>query len=533
VIIKRIILDNFRNFVGHHEFHFRRLNLIVGAVGSGKSSLGRIAIAFALYGNADVALATLPSRGKSKSCSVTLEILDEPNRIIIQREYPTKLTIFFNGDEVLPGAITPEKEKWIKSKFQDLQSFKKFRMIDLREGVNILEEGRTSLRKTLISFHEAVFNNIRQRLLTKKSHYDKYNRDTAIVYSHAPSQKRLNFLRKSIKALQQEKADYSKNLTNLESDCRRLSRERGAFTSQDQQILSRKKKLELNPECPLCYQSLDNDRRNVLIDNCIKELQHITSELDRLMELIKEQEDAIQHARDTRDRLEAQYNRILRFGTRLNQRIAQKDYKYTQKDVMIAQNAIKELDKFYSYFILQSVKNLEPVINSIICKIGFEINFQLTEKGDFDIQLLKDDEQFVYKDLSSGQRLMLTIAFQIALLLDKGESGFIIADEGFSNLDSESIIHLYEMFSGLPFQLISIIHRFENTSGEIHVIQLGESNGSSKHIPTSETREEERRTDSDEGRVTDKRSERETRQNRQREIRSSSTKRASKSMEIF
>jgi energy-coupling factor transporter ATP-binding protein EcfA2 len=121
---------------------------------------------------------------------------------------------------------------------------------------------------------------------------------------------------------------------------------------------------------------------------------------------------------------------------------------------------------------LNTVKNLEPIINSVISRINFRILFAIDNKNNLDFILYKDNEEFQYKDLSSGQRLILTIAFQVALLLEKGDVGFIVADEGFSVLDDEAIKLLYELFETLPFQLISIIHRVDNIGENVNVIRL-------------------------------------------------------------
>jgi energy-coupling factor transporter ATP-binding protein EcfA2 len=77
-----------------------------------------------------------------------------------------------------------------------------------------------------------------------------------------------------------------------------------------------------------------------------------------------------------------------------------------------------------------------------------------------------------YKLLSTGQKLVLSIAFKLAILLEKNETGLMIADEGFSSLDIENLNHIFDLFNGLPFQLICVLHRFEDVPDGATVITL-------------------------------------------------------------
>jgi len=134
--------------------------------------------------------------------------------------------------------------------------------------------------------------------------------------------------------------------------------------------------------------------------------------------------------------------------------------------------AIEALDSFCNYYLTEWIKTLEPIINNVIKKIGFTVSFLLDEKGDLDIVLNKDGYNYLYKELSTGQRLVFTIGFQLALLLERGESGLVIADEGFSSLDEETLTHIVELFNDLPFQLVMMLHRYDNPPEGIHIIKL-------------------------------------------------------------
>ena len=96
----------------------------------------------------------------------------------------------------------------------------------------------------------------------------------------------------------------------------------------------------------------------------------------------------------------------------------------------------------------------------------------MDEQGNTDIIFFKDNEKYSYRDLSSGQRLIVSIGFQLSLLMEKGESGIIIADEGFSNLDVNNLVLMLDLFKNIPFQLLSVIHRLDDVPDNVYTINL-------------------------------------------------------------
>ena len=75
MLITRISLYNFKNFIGECSFKFDRLNLISGLNGKGKSSLAVDSILFAIYGYSSQTLEKLVTRSlKKKECLVRIEL---------------------------------------------------------------------------------------------------------------------------------------------------------------------------------------------------------------------------------------------------------------------------------------------------------------------------------------------------------------------------------------------------------------------------------------------------------------------------
>ena len=125
-----------------------------------------------------------------------------------------------------------------------------------------------------------------------------------------------------------------------------------------------------------------------------------------------------------------------------------------------------------SYYLTNRIKILEPIINNILQKIKFKIDFFVDIVGQFNFNLIKNNIKYTYKDLSTGEELLLQIAFKLALLMEQGLTGVLIADEGMSSLDSTNFDHILTIIRTLPFYLNFVIHNANNIPSDIKVIEL-------------------------------------------------------------
>lgn len=468
MILKQIELLNFKNFEGSHTFHFDKVNLISGENGSGKTTLIRDSFTFCVYGYSTVNLEDLATRGKSKSFSVTCHI----DNLIITRDFPTKIKIIENGIE-LEFANNKIAQEWLNSKFKDIDYFRKFRMIDLQQGINILEEGKTSLRKILFSFNEDLFNQIRKNLQVKKRDREIYNRDNLYnEHSHYPSEKRLHALKIGYLNISEELESLEKELGYLERKYYKSNNKKGNLEGSKNIFKTQKNDLIESSSCPTCKRAITEDIKLNLLKEVNSKILNLNEELNSIISDLSDEKEIIEDFKRTRNEFITRKERINKLHSRLLDRLKAKDYKWTDKDVEIIKKAIKELDGFSSYYITEWIQILEPIINDIISKINFKIKFDLDKKGNIDIKLFKDGNEYRYKDLSSGQRLVVSIAFQMALLMERGESGLIIADEGFSNLDNNHLNMIFELFKNLPFQLNCVLHRIEKVPEGVYRINL-------------------------------------------------------------
>ncbi len=470
--LKQITLHNFLIFNGEHTFPMSDINFIKGKNGIGKTTLTLYSLLFGLYGYSSRKLEDIPSKNRSKTALVSLLIDKNKDTYKITREYPLKLNITKNTIEV-ELANNNEKQRYINKVFGDLQYFKKFRTIDKDEGINVIDEGATSLKRTLFSIYEDLFNEVKIGLAKEKHNREMYNKDKLNTYSHYPSEKRLDVLNKYINEAADILQTTNKDIETTNTVRFNLGEYKGKIEGSNAGLESRRNILLKNSICPACRQVIREEYKQKVRETLDIDIQVGIKLINKALEEIKKNEK-VKNTLDTlRDAEIYRINRLGNLKIKLETRLRQKDFKYTEKDIVLVKEALNELDKFTSYFILKSIKSIEPIINSILMKIGFEIEFIVNDKDDIEYFLTKDKIKYSRKDLSTGQKLILQIAFKLAILLQRGESGLIIADEGMASLDEDNLLHIIDLVRGLPFQLLFVIHNCNFLPNYVHTIDLG------------------------------------------------------------
>ena len=258
--------------------------------------------------------------------------------------------------------------------------------------------------------------------------------------------------------------------------------------------VSKKEELSLNikryrHDIEIAEQNIKTLKENIIIerkkraDELKKELENIRNEdielcsdIPRLIDGIQNAKEIITQDKESKDKLLLRKERLQALKMKLEARLQQKQYIYTERDVIVVKKAIEELDKLSSIYLVETVHSLEPIINSVISKIGFAVTFDVDIKGKFNILLEREGIQYKYKDLSCGQRLILQIALKLALLLQESKSGLIISDEGLSALENDNLEDIIGLFKELPFQLVFVLHRANIEDNEVNLIKLGGSN---------------------------------------------------------
>ncbi|MBN1467702.1 MAG: hypothetical protein JW924_03170 [Fusobacteriaceae bacterium] len=477
MILKKIILHNFKQFAKNHEFLFSKINFVKGKNGIGKSNLTRKSIEFLLYGyTGKEKLTEQPTQGESKSCWVEGELTYQGDNYIIKRAFPTNLTITKKEEEVGLEWTSQAKEEYIKKLFKDITYFKQFRIADAYDKEsNFLEQGEKVIKKILLSISADKINNIRQRSLDIKRDMERYNKDEALIYAHFPSKKRFSVLKEGLATLARKEA-------KIEAEIARIRGLQGRYSSKLDEIkgqLAIKTKHLANakkyPTCYACRQPIPKEQRLRTIKEKRQEALALQEEGNAIVPKINLMTKNIAKGQKRAEKLAERQFKLQSLISRLEVRFQQKEYKYTYKDIEVAKKAIKYIDLFTSHYLVNRISVLEPIINSVLSKINHTVKFDVNDKGKFDMILTDDkNREWKYYQLSSGQELLLQIALKFALLIERGEEGLIIADEGLGSLDDDNLLHVIKLIDTLPFQLIMILHRFDNIPKTVKTIDLNE-----------------------------------------------------------
>ena len=472
MLIKSVKMTNFQCFKAS-KFNFDSMTFVRGENGVGKTTAGLSAILFALFGyTTKESLKDLPTRLPdyiATSCSVEVAITHLNKEYIVKRAYPTKLTIKENGQTL--KLSNTEAQRFINDLFGDRLFFQKFRVIDSNIGANFLEEGQVALKRILFSSSDKFFNDIRIKLNSIKHEREIYNKDNAESFTHYPSEKRLQLISSKLNELDVQETEMIQGIRAFEGERNIIEREMGRLEADKGTIKRKRDKILANKKCYACNQGISESLQKSILTEISQETLKINNAIASKIPELKDIKDIINSQRTVREHISSRIHTLRDLKMKLEARLKLKEYKYTNRDVLIVKKAISELDRLSTYYLTESVRVLEPIINNVLEKINFKVSFE-TDKNKFAIKLEKDGVIYKYKDLSTGQKLILQIAMKLAILLEKGKTGIIIADEGLSSLDRTNLMHILQIFDNFPFQLIFILHNLDEVPENIKIIDL-------------------------------------------------------------
>jgi hypothetical protein len=204
-MLQSIKLNNFQLFKDQ-TINLSGINLITGTNydsnpdedglysgnGAGKSTI-LTAILFGLFGEVtDIKLNELIRDG-SKEASVIVELTIQNENYKIIRKIPNSLQLF-KGEEELKFNTSSICQMHLQSLLDtNFQHFRTYNLIDNNKGINLLDLGNISLRKSLMDFCAEQFGEIRKSLLSKKLERETYGIDKRL-YKYSLSTKRLAVL---------------------------------------------------------------------------------------------------------------------------------------------------------------------------------------------------------------------------------------------------------------------------------------------------------------------------------------------------
>jgi hypothetical protein len=486
MIIKSLKINNLQ-LIKSAQVDLEKINIVSGlnldspsesGNGSGKSTLVLRAILFCLYGYCEEGLKLVDLiRFNEKECIVEIDcsLNDEHYKII--RKIPTQLQIFKNDLEIQANTATI-KQKMIDDIFGDVNFFRQYRCVDLKNGINVLDLGIVSLRKTLMAFMEDYFSNIRKNLLAKKVERERYSVDKKLC-KHYLSDKRKLILKEGLNKLVDIKKELQIQIRDAQNS---ISKVNGEISSK-QKIISYKQAETKKAEegiCPILKTSCNRIGKTLSEEDKRK----MNNEIDILRQDIKSLEESIIGDQDYLADLEMQFQdldfkieKARRKALRLESAFQFADYKYTKADIIIYDEAIKVLDTFAGEYIKEWLSSLSIILNNLLNKLNIKIEFT----ADKDFMRVFDNGQILkYDQLSTGQKCFLNVVFKLAILLQQNKSGIVLMDDGLNTLDFVNFRNLIEITKTLPFQLIAVYQNNNEVVENIKYFKAIRENGESK-----------------------------------------------------
>ena len=479
MIIKKLSINNLQLFKSA-EADFDKINIVSGinkdnpsesGNGSGKSTFVLRAILFCLYGYVEEGL-TLKDliRFGEKECSVEIECSLNNEQFRIVRKIPSELQIFLYDKEIQANTITI-KQKFIDEHFGDVNFFRQYRCVDNRNGINVLDLGIVSLRKTLMGFIEGIFTEIRTRLLTKKVERERYSVDKKLC-KHYLSIKRRTILENGLNRLLSEKKELQNQIKETQDYLNKII---GDINSKKRIIDYKKNETAKAKEgiCPILRTKCDkiskslsdkDSQTNIMLS---KEIELLSYEIEQLSQSTEGDNEYLKDLQNQINESEFKIERIRRKAIRLESAFQFKDYKYTKSDIVIYDEAIKVLDTFAGEYIKEWLSSLSVILNNLLNPLNIKIEF--TADKDF-IRVFDNEQILKYDQLSTGQKCFLGTVFKLAILLQQNKSGLILLDDGLNNLDKVNFSNLIEIAKTLPFQLIAVYQNSEEIEDTKHFI---------------------------------------------------------------
>lgn len=512
----RILNLEFKNFTSYgnavQKLKFEKDNndliLLSGQNGAGKSSISK-AIIYALYGRVDNGnLKDLPNRiNNSLWCKCSLE--SKGSRIEIERGmYPHILNVKINGveydvagksniqdfldTEIFEIPYNVFKNLIILSvnefkSFLSMSPYDKKQIIDKIFGFSILNDMRdiVKLKKRdtadILKLCEKEIYSIDDSIVSVNSKIEDYkfklkqkSKEDVVALNE-----QLSGIVDKLEIIQEALEKINDKEDIIEEKMNTASKKQSSLKSE---ILSIKKSLELyeNKCCPLCHAPLDDDFHTNIKSNYEHDLEHLTKEYDKCIEITKKIKSKYNEITSKKDELNSKKatlklkkNGLAKSIEKIEEsKIEENDdtlfsfeslvNEFSEKKVLKEEEKSKSTIEYNYLEIFENVlsddgikslalKNILPHFNSIIAKLCIELDIPYTVKFNekFDCILFSMSQEISVKSLSTGEKKKIDFAVIIALLkmikLRFPTLNILFLDEIFSSIDMDGINNIIKV----------------------------------------------------------------------------------------
>jgi len=433
--------------------------------GAGKSSLIE-AILFCLYGKSRTTLQNLIRKGE-KYCVVNLVFEKDNNIYEISRRFEknTSLKIVKNN-KLLQFHRINQAQSFINDVLgMNYDNFVNFSIFDVLRFEDLSSLSLSDFRKLLRTiFNFESFENILNKL---KIDIKSAEQSLTLIptTTHYYSQKRLSIIRKANESINH----YRNTLERRRNKLLDLIRMYESELSKCQTIIERNeskiKWLVNRNACPTCFRPLDNkldilNRYQQEINENKQKAYKVSTLLTKARRLLLTID---RKYKETTDKLFA---------------LSQLEYelessKKHHKNVETVKQKIDNLkvlyeltNKFEEYVISNTIENLEVLVNSylsyltdITCKIIYEHS---GKSGKILIKIYRNNSEFLFQQLSSGEKMLVSYAFKLAINTFDYKDTVLFIDEGLNRLDKNNRKKLLTMLQQSPFNQIFLISHDDN-----------------------------------------------------------------------
>lgn len=455
--------------------------------GIGKSAL-KEAILFALYGKTKINLADIIKKGEDK-CLVALEFEIDGKSVEIIRTYKrtSSLEIRVNGKKVTFSGVR-EKQKYIEELLElNYETCINFSIFDAIRFEDLSSLSSAEIKRLLqLLFNYEKFNKTYGILKDSLKSHDTlllqlYNRKT-----HYFSEKRYSILHQKVDKLNVQLKDVHQKISTLNNSKYQLV----GKVSANQNSINKNQKLIgwmlSKTACPTCKKPLDNKTKILNefqseINKCQEENKELKGKLDKIEYNLSFWNNEIQRMSNGIIKTNNWINKlgIAQQATQdINKVTAERD-KYK-----IATEVMK---KFEMYVMEHYISYLEQIINEYLthlidiqCKISFIKQGSLMTRNidKFYMKLYRNNYEYPYMSLSSGERMLVAYAFKLAINTLNFKDNFLFIDEGLNRLDNNNRQKLLQLLEHSPFNQIFVISHDEQFKN-IPIINITKQNNES------------------------------------------------------
>ena len=450
------------------------------SIGIGKSAL-KEAVLFALYGKTNVNLSDLIKKGEDK-CTVALDFEVGDHYIELIRSYKntSTLDIKVDGKNVLYSTVREKQsylEELIGLDYNGCVNFSIFDAVRFEDLSSLSSSEIIRLLQLLFNYNK--FNKTLENL--KDSHRQKDNLLTQLQNrkTHYFSEKRLQTLHLKIERLSSYLSIEQTKIGVLNNLRRTLSNKQASNIT----IIDKNKRLVgwimSKTQCPTCSKPLDNKVQ--ILNSFQSEINQSANDNFLLSNRLKKVDNALQVKSEIVQQINSSIVKANVWLSKL--RGAQQetlDITNIEKERDKYKKAIEVLKKFELYVMEHYINYLEKIINEYLeplidirCKLSFlnqgvvttrsvdKFYMKLYRHESFQNKFTKDfvlkEHEYNFTSLSSGERMLVSYAFKLAINALNFKDTFLFIDEGLSRLDISDRNKLIQLLQFSPFNQIFVI----------------------------------------------------------------------------